>query len=110
MTNHKPAIINPVMGQSAPFTQHQQAGNRHPANRHRHTPKKPRYAHKVQQQGKEPAKPAPPLKPPKIAQIQGQIRQALALVVTITSHHASTQPNPIQNSVKERIWHACQAR
>lgn len=53
MTNHKPAIINPVMGQSAPFTQHQQAGNRHPANRHRHTPKKPRYAHKVQQQGKD---------------------------------------------------------
>lgn len=53
MTNHKPAITNPVMGQSAPFTQHQQAGNRHPANRHRHTPKKPRYAHKVQQQGKD---------------------------------------------------------
>lgn len=53
MTNHKPTITNPAMGQAAPFTQHQQANNRHPANRHRYTPKKPRYAHKVQQQGKD---------------------------------------------------------
>lgn len=99
MTDRKPTTTNPAMGQTAPFAQRQQANNRHPANRHRYTPKKPRYAHKVQQQGKDTSTAQ---NPQKTAQNGANtMANKLGFGMSSTQHQPSRQ-HPAKTQPKQR--------